>query len=93
VNKKIYDAIMSGKSDSNIKFTDLQNLIVDLQFTYQYDENDNIFVASVPELEGCMAHGSTLEQAIKEINIAMKLWLDVAKDNGDRIPEPLMRVS
>jgi predicted RNase H-like HicB family nuclease len=56
----------------------------------QYDENDSIFVASVPELEGCMAHGSSPEQAMKEIGVAMKLWLETAKENGDMIPEPLM---
>jgi predicted RNase H-like HicB family nuclease len=56
----------------------------------QYDEIDNIFVASVPELEGCMAHGDTQEQAIKEISTAMQLWLETAEENGDAIPEPLM---
>jgi predicted RNase H-like HicB family nuclease len=56
----------------------------------QYDENDDIFVASVPELEGCMAHGSSQEQAMKEIGVAMRLWLETAKEHGDVIPEPLM---
>ena len=61
--------------------------------TIQYDNTDNICVASVPELEGCMAHGKTPEQAMKEIQIAMKLWLKVAEEHGDKIPEPLMFVS
>ncbi|MDR0220319.1 MAG: type II toxin-antitoxin system HicB family antitoxin [Lachnospiraceae bacterium] len=56
----------------------------------QYDDKDNIFVASVPELEGCMAHGSTQEEAIKEVGTAMRLWLETAAENGDAIPEPLM---
>ena len=59
----------------------------------QYDSKDNIFVASVPELEGCMAHGSTPEQAMEEIQIAMKLWLEVARERGDTIPEPMTYVS
>ena len=61
--------------------------------TIQYDNTDNIYVASVPELEGCMAHGKMPEQAMKEIQIAMKLWLKVAEEHGDKIPEPLMFVS
>ena len=61
--------------------------------TIQYDETDNIFVANVPELEGCMAHGDTLEDAAKEIQIAMKLWLEVAEEHGDAIPTPMMYVS
>jgi predicted RNase H-like HicB family nuclease len=55
--------------------------------------SDNIFVASVPELPGCMAHGKTPEIAMKEIKIAMELWLEDAKENGETIPEPMMCVS
>ena len=58
--------------------------------TIQYDDADKIYVASVHELEGCMAHGKTPEEAAKEIQIAMKLWLKVAEEHGDKIPEPLM---
>ena len=59
----------------------------------QYDSKDNIFVASVPELEGCMAHGNTPEKAMEEIQIAMKMWLEVARESGDIIPEPMTYVS
>ena len=61
--------------------------------TIQYDSIDNIYVASVPELEGCMAHGKTPEEAAKEIQVAIKGWLKVAEERGVRIPEPLMFVS
>ena len=53
-----------------------------------YDRNDKIFVANVPELRGCMAHGDTPEEAMKEIKIAMELWLEDAKEVGEDIPEP-----
>ena len=53
-----------------------------------YDRNDKIFVASVPELRGCMAHGNTPEEAMKEIKTAMELWLEDAKELGEYIPEP-----
>jgi len=56
----------------------------------QYDETDNIFIASVPELEGCMAHGDTHAQAMDEIIVAMKLWLEIATEHGDPIPSPLV---
>ena len=58
--------------------------------TIQYEKNDNIFVARVPELRGCMAHGDTPEEAIKEIQIAMELWLEDAREVGEPIPEPMM---
>jgi len=59
----------------------------------QYDGVDDIYVASVPELEGCMAHGKTRNQAMEEIVIAMKLWLEVAEAHGDVIPEPMIYAS
>ena len=59
----------------------------------QYDAVDEIYVASVPELQGCMAHGYTREEAMKEIQIAMQLQLEVMMDKGIPVPEPLMYVS
>ena len=53
-----------------------------------YDATDKIYVASIPELSGCMAHGSTREEALKEIQIACDLWLETAKEDGIIIPEP-----
>ncbi len=53
-----------------------------------WDQNDQIYVAEIPELPGCMAHGSTQELALKNAQAAISLWLDVAKDNGDDIPQP-----
>ena len=55
----------------------------------QYDARDNIYVASIPELQGCIAHGDTQEDAIKEIKIALDLWIETARENGIKIPEPM----
>ena len=49
---------------------------------------DDAFVAEVPELPGCMAHGDTQEAALKHANEAMALWIDTAREFGDPIPEP-----
>ena len=35
MNKKVYESVMSGKSDNNIKYTDFQNLIIDLGFVFK----------------------------------------------------------
>ncbi|MBM3328143.1 MAG: type II toxin-antitoxin system HicB family antitoxin [Calditrichaeota bacterium] len=53
-----------------------------------WDEIDRCYIADVPELPGCIAHGSTYEQALTEAKEAMALWLDTAKEFGDPIPEP-----
>ena len=49
---------------------------------------DEAFVAEVPELPGCTAHGATQEEALANAKEAETLWLDTAKEFGDTIPEP-----
>ncbi len=54
-----------------------------------WSEDDNCYIVSVPDLPGCMAHGKTKEQAIKEIETAKQLWIETALEDGDAIPKPL----
>lgn len=54
----------------------------------KYDPNDKIYVANIPELPGCMAHGSTREQALKEIETAKELWIETDIEDGQPVPEP-----
>lgn len=49
---------------------------------------DGVFVAEVPELPGCMAHGNTKAEALANADEAAQLWLDTAAEFGDPIPEP-----
>ena len=59
----------------------------------QYDSNDNIYIASVPELNGCMAHGNTQEDAMREIKIALELWIEELTESGMEIPKPMLFAS
>lgn len=49
---------------------------------------DVVFIAEVPELPGCMAHGDTQEEALRNVNDAMGLWLDTARELGNPVPKP-----
>lgn len=49
---------------------------------------DGAFVAEVPELPGCAAHGPTQEGALTNAQEAIALWIETAKEFGDPIPEP-----
>jgi predicted RNase H-like HicB family nuclease len=53
-----------------------------------WSEEDDAFVAEVPELPGCAAHGSTQEAALGSAQDAIRLWIDTAKEFGDPIPKP-----
>src|SRR5688572_20060345 len=50
--------------------------------------DDDAFLAHVPDLPGCMVHGATPAEAAANAQDAIALWLDVARENGDPIPEP-----
>ena len=53
-----------------------------------WSREDEAFIAEVPELPGCMAHGDTPEDALQNTKEAIQLWIDTAKEYGDPIPEP-----
>jgi len=49
---------------------------------------DQAFVAEVPELPGCAAHGPSHEAALANAQEAIALWIETAREFGDPIPEP-----
>ena len=53
-----------------------------------WSNEDGAFIAEVPELPGCMAHGDSQGDALKNVNEAMELWIDTAREFGDAIPQP-----
>ena len=54
---------------------------------YWRDE-DQVYVAEVPELPGCSAHGETSQAALTNVQEAIDLWIDTARECGDPVPEP-----
>ena len=53
-----------------------------------WSAEDDAFVAEVPELPGCMAHGSTQEAALRSAQDAVDLRIETARELGEPIPEP-----
>jgi len=53
-----------------------------------WSDEDQAFIAEIPELPGCMAHGDSHEASLANIKNAMNLWIDTAKEFGDPIPAP-----
>ena len=53
-----------------------------------WSEEDNAYIAEVPELPGCMAHGESYESAVRNVKDAIQLWIKTAKEFNDFIPEP-----
>ncbi|PKB63919.1 MAG: hypothetical protein BZY80_04855 [SAR202 cluster bacterium Io17-Chloro-G2] len=53
-----------------------------------WSEEDQVFVAEVPELAGCTAHGDSHESALTNVKDAVQLWIDTTHEFGDPVPEP-----
>jgi predicted RNase H-like HicB family nuclease len=53
-----------------------------------WSDEDQVFVAEVPQLPGCVAHGNSYDEALNSCQEAIDLWVSTAKEFGRDIPEP-----
>ena len=56
-----------------------------------YSDEDEGYIADVPDLRSCSAFGETPEEALREVRIAEQAWLEAARQLGKPIPEPRYR--
>ena len=56
-----------------------------------WSEEDGCWIADVPDLRYCCAHGDTPAEAVARVRDAMEGWLEVARERGMPIPEPRYR--
>lgn len=57
---------------------------------FHSDEDDG-WIADIPDLDGCSAFGRTPEEALAEVLVAKSAWVEAAQARGRRIPEPRYR--
>jgi predicted RNase H-like HicB family nuclease len=57
-----------------------------------WSDEDDCFVAEVPELPGCLADGDTYQEAVTNAESAIHDWLDTAVRLGRAIPKPKGRL-
>lgn len=53
-----------------------------------WSEEDQYFIAEVPELAGCMSDGSTYSEALNNVEIIISEWIETAIELGRPIPKP-----
>lgn len=56
-----------------------------------YSEEDEGYIADIPDLKYCSAFGETIEEAVQEILKAKAAWLETAKAEGKPVPTPKYR--
>jgi predicted RNase H-like HicB family nuclease len=57
-----------------------------------WSDEDEAFIAEVPELPGCMADGVTYQEALTNLEVVIQEWIETAKELGRPIPEPKGRL-
>jgi len=57
-----------------------------------WSEEDEAFIAEVPELFGCVADGGTYQEALANVEVVIKEWIETTKELGRPIPEPKGRL-
>jgi predicted RNase H-like HicB family nuclease len=57
-----------------------------------WSDEDEAFIAEVPELPGCMADGATYQEALANVESIIAEWIDTAHELGRPIPQPKGRL-
>lgn len=57
-----------------------------------WSEDDQAYIAEVPELPGCAADGTSYEDVLANLEVIMDEWMDTARELGRTIPEPQGRL-
>jgi predicted RNase H-like HicB family nuclease len=53
-----------------------------------WSDEDEAYIAEVPELEWCAADGETYQEALENVEVVIDEWIETAKEKGWTIPEP-----
>ena len=67
-----------------------KTLVPDLRYELiiYWSDEDEAFIAEVPELPGCMSDGESYAEAVANAEDAMHAWIETARDLGREIPTP-----
>jgi len=57
-----------------------------------WSNDDEAYIAEAPELPGCASDGATYQEAIANLEVIIREWIETARDSGRTIPEPKGRL-
>jgi predicted RNase H-like HicB family nuclease len=57
-----------------------------------WSDEDQAYIAEVPELAGCAADGATYREALANAEVAVREWIETARELGRSIPAPRRRI-
>jgi predicted RNase H-like HicB family nuclease len=56
-----------------------------------YSAEDKAYIADVPDLKYCSAHGKTPQEALQEVLVAIEAWVATARAHGKKVPKARYR--
>lgn len=63
-------------------------MITNYKIFCYYSFEDSCYLATIPDLPGCIADGQTIEEAVKNVRLLAEDWIEIAKKAGNDIPSP-----
>ena len=63
-------------------------IVIKYEAILYWSDEDDAFIAEVPELPGCMADGANYQEALANVEIIAQEWIETARELGRKIPEP-----
>ena len=68
------------------------NKVIKYEIIIYWSEDDDAFIAEVPELPGCMSDGASYKEALANVEVIIQEWIETARELGRPIPEPKDRL-
>ena len=66
--------------------------MVKYEIIIYWSRDDEAFIAEVPELPGCAADGDTYQQALDNVQVTIREWIETATELGREVPDPKGRL-
>jgi len=67
-------------------------MIMKYEVIIYWSQEDEAFIAEVPELPGCAADGETYQAALQNVEVIMQEWIETAQELGRIVPQPKGRL-
>ena len=67
-------------------------MAIQYEIILYWSNEDQAFIAEVPELPGCAADGTTYQQALANAEVVIREWIETARELGRPVPEPRGRL-
>lgn len=81
-----------SRTPARSKRASLSNSEIRYELVIYWSKADEAYIVEVPELPGCLADGATYEEALANVRVIIREWIETATELGRPIPKPKGRL-